>query len=424
MQQPCERTTLSQWLHYLEHSQVEEIQLGLTRIKLVAQDLGLLMPACPVITVAGTNGKGSTVAALESLYQTAGYRVGAYTSPHLHQFNERIRINSTPISDNDLCKSFSIIEKNRGLTPLTYFEVATLSALWYFNAHSLDIIILEVGLGGRLDATNIIDSTVSIITTIAFDHEAFLGHTLDAIGYEKAGIMRQDKPCIYADINPPDSIKNQADSIKAPLLCFDRDYQIQPLTDSFTLTWQDKSCTLPTPSIQLQSAAAALMAVTLLQDRLPVAMSSMQNAMKNLAVSGRLELLKGDINVLLDVSHNPQAAQLLANYVQQIPAKQVHAVFSALEDKEVTGLITPLKDCVDHWYPAQLNTRRAASIEFLQQVFEDLHIKTNGYVNPEAAFESARIKANTGDLIIVYGSFFTVAAVRAQITREYNENFS
>jgi len=424
LQQPCERTTLSQWLHYLEHSQVEEIQLGLTRIKLVAEDLGLLTPACPVITVAGTNGKGSTVAALESLYQAAGYQVGTYTSPHLHQFNERIRINGTPISDDDLCKAFSVIEKNRGLTPLTYFEVATLSALWYFNAHSLDIIILEVGLGGRLDATNIIDSTVSIITTIAFDHEAFLGHTLDAIGYEKAGIMRQDKPCIYADINPPDSIKNQADRIKVPLLCFDRDYQIQPLNDTFKITWQDKSWTLPKPSIQLQSAAAALMAVTLLQDRLPVTMPSMQNAMKNIAVSGRLELLKGAINVLLDVSHNPQAAQLLAHYVKQISAKRVHAVFSALEDKDVTGLIAPLKDCVDHWYPAQLNTRRAASLACLQAIFTDLHIKTTGYANPKAAFESAKIKANTGDLIIVYGSFFTVAAIRAQITREYNENFS
>lgn len=416
MQLPGEDCSLSQWLIYLENSHSQEIQLGLTRVRQVASDMGLLQPACPVITVAGTNGKGSTVAALEKLYLTAGYRVGVYTSPHLHQFNERIRINAQSISDQALCAAFSHIEKSRGSTPLTYFEVATLSALWYFNAHSLDIIILEVGLGGRLDATNIIDSTVSIITTIAFDHEAWLGNTLEAIGLEKAGIMRKDKPCIYADTHPPASILHQAEALQVPLFCIEKDYQIQESAQTFTLCWRDKQWTLPKPAIQLQSAAAALIAVDLLQDSLFVDMRSMQTAMENIGVPGRLERLEMDgITLVLDVSHNPQAAQLLAKTLSTISANRIHAVFSALEDKNLSGLIQPLRDCVDHWYPAQLNNKRAASADQLTRSFADLHMKTEAwYASPNAAFAAAKLQAQTGDLIIVYGSFFTVAAIREQ----------
>lgn len=404
---------LAQWLEHLEQRYVQEIQMGLTRVRAVAEILGLLEPQAKVITVAGTNGKGSTVAALEAIYYAAGYRVGSYTSPHLLKFNERIRINRQAISEEKLCTAFSLIEKSRDKIPLTYFEVVTLAALWYYKEQNVDVILLEVGLGGRLDATNIIDADLTIITTIDFDHQAWLGNTLDAIGYEKAGILRPGKPCIYADLAPPASILSEIAKHQSPAWFLERDYQITEAESHVIIEFAGQKKQLPKPAIQFKAAAAAIVAATCLQVELPLGPDAEIQAMRNVYLPGRLDLHAGEVSILYDVSHNPQAAALLADYLKtHACAGQVHAVFSALLDKDIRGLISPLRDCVDRWYPAQLNNKRAAPQATLTAAFHDADLGfTEIYPDPWTAFLKAKAEARPQDLIIVYGSFFTVAAI-------------
>lgn len=407
---------LNDWLNNLESRHTQEIQLGLTRIMEVAEQLNLLNLSCKIITVAGTNGKGSTVTALETIFYSAGYKVGSYTSPHLIQFNERIRLNLSFISDVDLCRSFSIVEEARGTVDLTYFEMTTLAALLYFQQQSLDVLILEVGLGGRLDATNIIDADLSIITTIDYDHQDYLGTTLDAIGLEKAGILRQGKPFIYADETPPVSIMNVAHSLSSPAYLYGRDYSFERLASTWNCEfhgtmWRD----LPIPRIHLKSAAAALLACKLLESDFPVDREHYFKAMSAIFVPGRLQLLGSRIKILYDVSHNPQSARLLADTIKQLDVEgRVHAVFSALKDKDIFGLIFPLRDCVDRWYPAQLDNKRAASQDLILTHFKGAELFVDVcYTSPLIAFEQAVSKAVAGDLIVVYGSFFTVSHVMA-----------
>lgn len=420
-----QKKSIDEWLYDLETRNTQEIQLGLKRIMEVAQKLSLQLPGCPVITVAGTNGKGSTVTSLETIYHVAGYKVGAYTSPHLIQFNERIRVNLTPISDDDLCQAFSVIEELRGEVLLTYFEMTTLAALWYFKKMDLDVVILEVGLGGRLDATNIVDAELSIITTIDFDHQDYLGTTLDAIGYEKAGILRTGKPFIYADISPPDSIIDVGMQLSAPAYFLGQEFSIQEQESVWSLHFNEQLklasvSGLPKPSIQLKSAAAAITACLLLSHDLPVTHSHFQVAMQRIFIPGRLQLHKDTVSTLFDVSHNPQSVKLLADTVCTLKKAKVHAVFSALKDKDILGLIRPLKDCVDCWYPAQLDGKRAASADLLLTFFKDAEIPVDiCYNNPLVAFETALKQAKPGDLIVVYGSFFTVSHVMAN--RRFNE---
>lgn len=406
---------LQHWLSVLENRHKVEIHLGLDKITEVAKRMDVLEPTCTVITVGGTNGKGSTVSALERIYHTAGYKVGTYTSPHLISYNERIRLNLKLIPDEDLCTAFSIIEDARGATMLSYFETSTLAALWYFKQQQVDVMLLEVGLGGRLDATNCINSNLSIITTIDFDHQEFLGTTLEAIGFEKAGIMRTKMPCIYADTNPPASIMEQAKIKDVPLYCLQDYYSFIEQNNHWD--YQGNSCMqqIPKPKIQLKSAAAALTAIDLLQDALPVSESAIKTAMQYIFVPGRLEFHPGSVSYLFDVSHNPQSVRLLAGYLRQNHSKsRIHAVFSALKDKDIFGLIMPLKDCVDHWYPAQLDYKRAASVDDLISCFKEAEIETNiCYTSPLVAFKTALEKAEDGDLIVVYGSFFTVSYVKS-----------
>lgn len=418
---------LNDWLQDLENRNVQEIQLGLTRVMAVAQKLELQCPDCPVITVGGTNGKGSTVAALEAIYHVAGYKVGTYTSPHLFQFNERIRVNLVPISDDELCQAFNIIEEARGVISLTYFEMTTLAALWYFKKMKLDIIVLEVGLGGRLDATNLVDADLSIITTIDFDHQDFLGNTLDEIGYEKAGILRRGKPFIYADINPPMTITDMVKQLANPAYFFGRDFSIREQQNVWGIQYDEKYGTylersdsleqvneLPKPAIQLKSAAAAITASLLLKQYLPVTQAHFQEAMRHIFIPGRLQFFPGTVNVLCDVSHNPQSARLLGDTLCKMKKIKVHAVFAALKDKDIFGLILPLKDCVDDWYPAQLDNKRAINADGLLRFFKEAEISVEiCYNDPLVAFETALNQAQPGDLIVVYGSFFTVSHVMA-----------
>lgn len=416
MNKPQNDWDLDRWLYHLEHRHTQEIHLGLARISEVANKLDLLSPACKVINVAGTNGKGSTVAALETIYHTAGYRVGTYTSPHLIHFNERIRVSMCPISDADLCHSFNVIEDARGDVNLTYFEMTTLAGLWHFKQQALDVLILEVGLGGRLDATNIIDADLAIITTIDFDHQDFLGDTLEAIAYEKAGILRKDKPFIYADVNPPGSILAVADELSARSYLIDRDYFLQEHESTWNLSAQDRLFNdLPKPPIQLKSASAALMACLILSHDLPVSEEHISKAMTDIFIPGRLQLQEGRVSILYDVSHNAQSVRLLADTLKKRDkSTQVHAVFSALRDKDIFNLIFSLKDCVSRWYPAQLDNNRAASNDLLLSKFKEAEIFVEFcYNNPLIAFEMALNQAKSGDLIVVYGSFYTVGQVYA-----------
>jgi dihydrofolate synthase/folylpolyglutamate synthase len=401
---------LGDWLDVIENRHAQEIQLGLDRIKSVANELDLLTWDAKVVTVGGTNGKGSTVAALETIYSTAGYQVGAYTSPHLIKFNERIRVNQQPISDELLCAALDHIERCRGQVHLTYFEMVTLAALYFFKQSHLDIIILEVGLGGRLDATNIIDSDLAIITTVDLDHQEYLGSTREAIGYEKAGILRPNRPFIYADDTPPDSLIQFATSLNSPRL----EGSFDVTEDSLVIySLFGPLIRVPLPNINPKAAVAAMLATSYLNSHLPVTPAQLALAMKRIFIPGRQQLIPGEVSILFDVAHNPQAVRLLVEFIRRFePKGKIHAVFSGLKDKDLAGLIEPMQSLVDFWYPALLTNKRAASSSLLIKVFSLLnHPVTSCYDDPIRAYETALQRAKLGDLIIVYGSFFTVSAV-------------
>jgi dihydrofolate synthase/folylpolyglutamate synthase len=404
------------WLTCLEHRHPQEIQLGLTRIKTVADKLELCDLKAQVITVAGTNGKGSTVTALEAIYQAAGFQVASYTSPHLLRFNERIRINQVPISDEALCDAFTLIEQARGDTHLTYFEMTTLAALYYFQQHNLDVIILEVGIGGRLDATNIVDADLAIISTIDFDHEDYLGHSLEAIGAEKAGVLRNNQPLVYADFNPPLSIVNRAEALQGRMYCLGQDYFFQATDHALLFMQQDGAeVHLPKPNIHSHAAAAAVMASILLKHVLPVSVSQLSSAMQQMSIAGRRQVISGDVTTILDVSHNPQAVSLLAQFIKDYPVSgTIHAVFSAFKDKDVQALIRIMSSCVDVWYPALLDGVRASDEDFLRTSFQAAgQTVETCFSNPVAAYDAALLQAQPGDVIVVFGSFLTVSPVLA-----------
>ena len=412
--------SLTEWLYYLEHREQQEIQLGLSRIRTVANRLFLLENEAVVITVAGTNGKGSTVATLEAIYCDAGYRVGTYTSPHLLCFNERIRLNQHNISDSSLCSAFLIIEEARESIHLTYFEMATLAALWCFKQFQPDVIILEVGMGGRLDATNIVDSDLAVITTVDFDHEAYLGNTIEAIAFEKAGILRKNSKLIYADKRMPESIRQQAYLLNVTTSALNEDYHFE--IDDETLTIRLASgevLVFPKPQIHPHAAVAAILASRILAERLPVNRSSLDASIQNVNISGRLQVIHGIIPSIFDVSHNPQSVALLAERVQSFDiCGKIHAVFSGLKDKDLCGLIEPLYPHVDCWYSAVLEGKRAASEVMLNDAFQSVFAKNNGsllelqfYASITVAYQAAMDCAKEGDLIIVYGSFLVVSPV-------------
>ncbi|QRN03763.1 bifunctional tetrahydrofolate synthase/dihydrofolate synthase [Legionella sp. MW5194] len=416
--------SLEHWLTVLESRHKKEIQLGLARIARVAGQLDLLRPHAKVITVAGTNGKGSTVASLEALYRSGGYQIGAYTSPHVLHFNERIRINGVPVSDEALTDAFSVIEEGRGETHLTYFETATLAALYLFQQTPLDLIILEVGIGGRLDATNIIDADLAIITTIDYDHQDYLGDTLEKIGAEKAGILREGKPVIYADVSPPLSILSAVHALRCPHAVNGQHYRYR--IDQQQLTFTDSQGTLHCrePFLHGNALAAAMMTTRYLHDHLPVTPAQITEGLSGLTLKGRQQVIEtGHHTVLFDVSHNPQAAAYLADHlVKQYSGRRIHAVFSALGDKDLTGIIAPLSPWVACWYPALLQSKRAATSEQLLQAFANHGIDdVLCHNSPSAAYKTACQQASAGDLILVYGSFFTVCAVLPAVS---NENLS
>jgi len=375
-----------------------------------------LDPDAVVITVAGTNGKGSTVAMLEAIYTEAGYQVGTYTSPHLLYFNERIRLNKQPVSDQSICRAFANIESIRGSIHLTYFEMATLAALLTFKQSNCDVIILEVGMGGRLDATNIIDADLAIITTIDFDHEAYLGNTLEAIGFEKAGILRQNQRAIYADDNMPISIAQHAHSLNVSLKRLNQDFSYL-LDDQLKIFFgSGDSIVLPHPKLHANAVTAGIVAARYLVNELPVNAEYLELAVKNVYLAGRIQIIYGTICTVLDVSHNPQAVKLLVSCVNTLKNEKrsgkVHAVFSGLKDKDLYGLISPMSSLVDNWYSAMLDSNRAAPLEMLKESFE----KAAGDIpyfcqSITEAYTVARQRAEPDDIIVVYGSFLVVSPI-------------
>lgn len=411
--------TVEAWLRYIESLHPTSIEMGLSRVQAVAAYLRLKFPFT-VITVGGTNGKGSTCAMLERIYSTAGYRVGCYTSPHLLHYQERVRFNGIQITDDLLCQGFSAVEQARGDISLTYFEMGTLAALWAFEQQPLDVVILEVGLGGRLDAVNIVDADCAIVTNVDLDHMEFLGDTRELIAYEKAGIYRQQQIAICGDAHPPVSLVNYADSLGVKLQRFGVDYRID-FDHAHDAQYYDAQGQLAIDSLRLfgdyqwNNAASVIYAVRALQARLPVNETSLLQGLTGTEVVGRFQYWHRNPDIILDVAHNPHAARALRSNLQQLSAdgNQVIAVFSMLSDKDIASVIDILHDVIDDWHIAPIHHPRAANIDTLQECLRHKVPETRITVYPDlpAALRSSYRKAAKNDKIIVFGSFFTVAAI-------------
>ena len=411
--------SLEDWLAYIERQHVKPVALGLERVIRVKEALGLKQRV-PVITVGGTNGKGSVCAMLERMLLCAGYRVGLYTSPHLLCYNERVRINGASASDAVLCGAFSRVEAARVDTPLTYFEFGTLAAWLVFEATALDVVILEVGLGGRLDAVNVFDPDCAILTSIDIDHTEFLGDTREEIGREKAGILRPGRPAIVGDPAPPQSVVEHARSIGAKLRVSGRDFGVSVGNRN---QWQYRGWSarrggLAHPGLrganQLLNAAAALAALESLCDSLPVSMNAIRRGLIEVELPGRFQVLPGRPTVVLDVAHNPQAAGVLAENLGNMGFHPVTwAVFGMLRDKDVEGVVKHVCSRVDRWLLASLEGPRGAQAAQLAEVMEraGAGFALELFDTPAQAFRVARERANEDDRIVVFGSFLTVADV-------------
>lgn len=407
-------STLSEWVSWVEKIHSTEIELGLERVKTIGNRLQLLHPPCPVITVGGTNGKGSTVGSLEAIYLASGYQAGAFTSPYLFRLNEEIRINGQPVSDEDLCRAFSQIENARSGISLTPFEFYTLAALLIFQERKLDVIILEVGLGGRLDAVNIIDADIAVVTNIDIDHVKFLGGTRELIAVEKAGIFRSQKPAICGDPNPPATLTERAEEIGARLFCQGRDFSYEAGKADWSWHSQHKQYSaLPYNSLLLQNMSTALMAVSLLQARLPVADQAVRQGLQNIRLTGRIQTIPGPVPEIYDVSHNPQAVGLLSERLKSTPvAGKTLAVFSMLADKDIQQCVQLISSQIDAWYVAPLRDKRAAAREKLEEIFSQADARSvQFFPSIQDAYDHASGAAQTGDRVVVFGSFHTVADV-------------
>ncbi|MGB8339194.1 MAG: bifunctional tetrahydrofolate synthase/dihydrofolate synthase [Burkholderiales bacterium] len=414
--------TLGDWLAYLESLHPKTIELGLERFNRVKARLGL-DPKFPIITVAGTNGKGSTCAYLEAILSRAGYRVGCYTSPHILDYNERVRIIGRVADDQALCEALAQIETARGDISLTYFEFGTLAAMLLFIKNNLDVAILEVGLGGRLDAVNAFDADCSIIVSVDLDHQDYLGDTREEIGAEKARVYRAHRPAICGDIEPPQSVIDYAKKIGADLQLINKDFGFVKMEQQWQF-WnrESKKHALPYPALrgayQLHNASCALAALDALRDKLPVTLNDIKRGLLEVALPARLQVLPGQPTVVLDVAHNPHAAAALASGLGNMGFYQnTHAVFAMLKDKDIASVIKAVKHRIDHWYVAGLPVPRGASDEMLAQLLEKAGegSKTRRFGTVSNAYAAACEAAARNDRIIVFGSFYTVADVmRAQ----------
>ncbi len=412
-------SSLTGWLGYIERQHPQSIAMGLDRVNAV-RDALLLKTGFPLITVAGTNGKGSACMMLEAVLGCAGYRVGTYTSPHLLRYNERVRIGGAEVADDALVEAFAAVEQVRATTgvPLTYFEFGTLAAVWLFCREHVDAALLEVGLGGRLDAVNAFDADVSMLMSVGLDHMDYLGDTREAIGAEKAHVFRAGKTAVCADRDPPWTVAAHAALIGAKLLQLGRDFdlQLQPLQWSYRGPGGDRHG-LPLPALrgdfQAANASACIAALDALRERLPVTTGDIRNGLVRVENPGRFQLLPGRPALILDVAHNPQAAAALAgNLAKMTGYRDTLAVFSMLNDKDIGGVVRALRGHVDHWLIAPVEGARATPLAELQRQLRDAGVVVDitPCANIMEAMDHAYRRAGVGDRILAFGSFLVVAA--------------
>ncbi len=420
-------TDLAAWLAHLETRNVNAIVLGLERVRVVADRLGLTRdtrrrgvdPDFPLITVGGTNGKGSVCAFLEAMLDAAGYRVGCYTSPHLLRYNERVRIAGGEAGDTDLCRAMAAVESARGDIPLTYFEQGTLAAMWLFQEADLDVAVLEVGLGGRLDAVNLWDADCAVVVSVDLDHQAFLGDTRELIGFEKAGIYRGGHAAICGDPNPPASLLGHAADIGADLLRLGMDIRVEAGEEGWACRVRGAAFpALPRPAMpgahQLGNAACAIAALHSLRERLPVPMRAIRAGLAAARQPGRFQVVGQAPLRILDVAHNPHAARALAANLADLPPNgRVHAVFAMLADKDMDGVIAPLAPHVDYWHVAGLSGPRGLAGAALAGHLAAHSLEYRVYADVATAWQAACRLAGPADTIAAFGSFHTVAEVMA-----------
>lgn len=406
--------TLPDWLAFIERQHPNAIAMGLERVRDVAARMGLGKPAPHVVTVAGTNGKGSTVAFAEAIARAQGLRVGAYTSPHLLRYNERVRIDGRDAGDDALVEGFEAVEAARSGTPLTYFEYGTLCALWLFARAGLDLVVLEVGLGGQLDAVNIVDADAAILTTVGLDHQDWLGGDLEAIGFEKAGIARPFKPLVLGDDDPPASVLRRAYAIGAPAWRIANDFFAEPV-DASHWRWREVGyeIMLPLPMqaqgapVQLRNAACAIAALRALD--LPLEDAALARGVADAAVPGRLQRFeRGGVEIIVDVGHNPQAAVALADWLRAQPKRRTLAVYAALADKDAAGVVTALSDTVDGWLLAgtlDAGPRGSDAVALAQRLVGTAAAGGSRHADVTSALAAALAQAAPDGRVLAFGSF-------------------
>lgn len=410
--------TLGEWLAYLEQLHPSAIDMGLDRSRQVARQLGLTRPAPQVVTVTGTNGKGSTCAFVASLLQSRGLKVGVYSSPHLLRYNERVKVQGVEATDAELCAAFAAVEAARGDTSLTYFEMGTLAAFWLFEQAQLDAVVLEVGLGGRLDAVNLIDADLALVTGIGVDHADWLGDTRESVAFEKAGIFRPGRPALCGDTHPPEPLVAKARELGCPLLVRGVDFDLSIGEQSWD--WrgvadgrQQELRGLPLLELPMPNAALAIQAFA--QMGYPLEAGPVGQALAGTRLAGRLDRRvvhwQGKkLNLLLDVGHNPHAAQFLAQCLARRPATgKRRAVFGLLADKDLEGVVAELTPVIDEWAVTALPTSRTRPAEQLQSVLQNLGARVTSYQSVALALEAQCALATADDEILLFGSFYCVA---------------
>lgn len=417
---------LADWLSYLEQLHPKSIALGLERVSQVRDRLALQYDF-PVILVAGTNGKGSTCAMLERIYREAGYRVACYTSPHLLRYNERVRVDGVEVGDDALCTAFAAVEAARGETPLTYFEFGTLAAMWHFVRAGVDVAVLEVGLGGRLDAVNIFEPACAIVTSVDLDHVDYLGNTRESIATEKAGVYRAGVPAICGEPEPPETLVRHAREIKAQYRQIGEHFRFETEGTGWRYVGGGVVIdALPQPALngnfQFYNAACVVDAVQCLQSRLPVTQEAIRVGLQTVSLPGRFQTLSLRPHVILDVAHNPHAAKGLAENLRAHPVTgKTVAVCAMLADKDIAGVMQLLAPVVDEWLMASIHAPRGAEAGYLAErlaaVAGDAHVAIFGDV--KTAFRQACLGVGENDRIIVFGSFYTVADVMHELPKTF-----
>ena len=418
---PNASASLQTWIDWLLNLHAQEIDLGLARISQVAQKMKVLRPAPLVITVAGTNGKGSSVAMLFAILKAAGYRVGAYTSPHIHQFNERFNVDGTLASDEQITQVFAEIEQARDDIKLTYFEFSTLAALRLFQQAQLDVVVLEVGLGGRLDAVNIVDADAALVTAIDVDHIDWLGDDRNQIALEKAGIMRSGQIAVCSDSDIPQTLLDFSANLKVDLRCLGADFSYQAIADGWQFVQGEAELNLEKPALpgafQLQNASGVVALLLGLQasGRIAVPVDSFNQGLQSVVHAGRLQwlsyaLLGQEQRWLFDVAHNPQSAQVLSSYFEESSLSGFATVFSVLEDKDAEPMLRALQPYIEQWHIADLQIPRAMGVEKIRQLLQNLGVEPATIFSYDSVAQAAQgLAQRQHERPMVWGSFFTVA---------------